>query len=212
MKLFYGNGTCALGPIILAEWLDLPLEIERVNLKEPSEEFLAANPLGAVPALVLDDGTAMTQVDAIMGYFIDLSSGDLNPESGLDAGHDIMDRFELHRWQAFLTGDFHPPFGVWFNPARFTADRSEAALQAVKDAAEKRVRRVTEELEKQIGDGKHIALGRRTLLDAYAYAMLRWLRFFDKELSPWPNIARFVSAMEADDGVQKALERERSGA
>ena len=100
MKLFYGSGTCALGPIILAEWLDLPLDIEKVNLREPSEEFLAANPLGAVPALVLDNGRAMTQVDAIMGYFMDLKPG-----SGLDAGNDIMDRFELHRWQAFLTGE-----------------------------------------------------------------------------------------------------------
>lgn len=206
MKLFYGNGTCALGPIILAEWLDLPLEIEKVNLREPSEAFLAANPLGAVPALELDDGRAMTQVDAIMGYFMDLKPG-----SGLDAGDDIMDRFELHRWQAFLTGDFHPPFGVWFNPARYTTTDTDEARQAVKDAAEKRVRRVTAELEKQIGDGEHIVLGRRTLLDAYAYAMLRWLRNLEKDLSPWPNVARFIDAMERDEGVRAARERERSG-
>lgn len=206
MKLFYGNGTCALGPIILAEWLDLPLDIERVNLREPSEAFLAANPLGAVPALVLDEGQAMTQVDAITGYFCDL-----RPDSGLGAGDDIMDRFEYHRWQALLTGDFHPPFGVWFNPARFTTDHSDEALKAVKDAAEKRVRRVTQEIDNQIDDGEHIVLGRRTAVDAYAYAMLRWLRFFEEDLSPWAGVRSFMNTMDQDSGVRSALEREKSG-
>lgn len=206
MKLFYSKGACSLAPIILADWLGLELDIERVNLKEPGADFLKANTLGAVPALVLDDGKAMTQVDAIMGYFCDLV-----PDAGLDAGEDIMDRFEFHRWQAFLTGDYHPAFGVWFNPARYTTDLHEEALQAVKDAAQKRIRRVAAEIETQIGGGRHIALGRRTLLDAYAFAMLRWLRLFEEKLAPWPNIARFMSAMEQDAGVQRALERESSG-
>ncbi len=206
MKLFYSPGACSLAPIILAEWLDLPLDIEKVNLKDPSEEFLEANPLGAVPALVLDDGKAMTQVDAIMGYFMDLKPG-----SGLDAGNDILDRFEFHRWQAFLTGDYHPPFGTWFNPGRFTTDHSDEGLKKVKDATEQRIRRVSGEIESQIDDEGHIVLGRRTLLDAYAYAMLRWLRNIEKDLSPWPSIARFLDLMEDDAGVQRALERERSG-
>ena len=207
MKLFYSPGACSLAPIILAEWLDLPLEVGKVNLREPSDEFLAANPLGAVPALILENGKAMTQVDAIMGYF-----NDLQPGTGLEAGNDIMDRFELHRWQAFLTGDFHPPFGTWFNPGRFTTERSDAGLKVVRDATEQRIRRVTEEIENQIGGGSHIVLGRRTFLDAYAYAMLRWLRNLEKDLSPWPNIKRFLAEMEQDPGVQRALERERSGA
>lgn len=207
MKLYYSPGACSLAPIILAEWLELPLEVERVNLKEPSAAFLADNPLGAVPTLVLDDGTAMTQVDAILQYF-----ADLKPGAGLDAGADLMDRFALHRWQALLTGDFHPPFGAWFNPARYTTDHGEASLKAVKDATEQRIRKVTGQVEEQIGDGTHIALGRRTLVDAAAFPMLRWLRLIEKDLAPWPNIARFLQRMEADPGVQAALQRERSNA
>jgi len=207
MKLFYSPRACSLAPIILAEWLDIPLKVGKVNLREPGEEFLAANPLGAVPAVILDNGQAMTQVDAIMGYFMELKPG-----NGLDAGDDILDRFELHRWQAFLTGDYHPPFGTWFNPGRFTTDHSDAGLKVVKDATEQRIRRVAGELETHIGDSQHIVLGRRTFLDAYAYAMLRWLRNLEKDLEPWPNIARFIAAMEEDEGVQRALKRERSGA
>lgn len=206
MKLFYSPGACSLAPIILAEWLELPLAVGKVNLKEPSEEFMAANPLGAVPALILDEGKAMTQVDAILNYFCDLK-----PQAGLDAGEDIMDRFELHRWQAFLTGDYHPPFGVWFNPKRYTTDHSATALKAVKDATELRIRRVADELESHIGNSNHIVLDRRTLLDAYAYAMLRWMRLLDENLTPWPNTDRFLNSMERDAGVIRALEREKAG-
>lgn len=207
MKLFYSPGACSLAPIILAEWLGIPLEVGKVDLKNPSEEFRKANPLGAVPTLVLNNGQAKNQVDAILGYF-----NDLKPDAGLDAGDDILDRLEFHRWQAFLTGDFHPPFGAWFNPGRYTTDHSEAGLKVVKDATEQRIRQVTTEMDLQIGEGVNIVLGRRTLLDAYAYAMLRWLRILDKDLAPWPNIARFIATMEQDAGVQSALERERSGA
>ena len=136
---------------------------------------------------------------------------DLAPEKYMGAGEDILDRFEFHRWQALLTGDYHPPFGTWFNPTRYTTDHSETGLRNVKTATEERIRRVTDQMEAQIGSGDHIVLGRRTLLDAYGYAMLRWLRILEPELAPWPNIARFLAKMEENDGVKAALAREQSG-
>ena len=172
MKLYYAPGTCSLAPIILAEWLQLPLEIERVDHREPAPEYLAINPLGAVPALELETANGerrvFTQVDAILQYFCAL-----RPGSGLDGGEDELDRFEIHRWVAFLTGDYHPPFGGWFNPARFTSDHSETGLAAVRAGFEGRIRRVARVLDEQVGGSNHVALGRRTLLDAYAYAMVR---------------------------------------
>lgn len=203
MKLYYAPGTCALAPVILAEWLELPLDIEQVNHREPDPAYLAKNPLGAVPALELDDGTVKTQVDAILQYFCKL-----RPDSGLDGGPDKLDSFELHRWVAFLTGDFHPPFGAWFNPRRFTTDHSDAGLAAVKEAVAERIARVTQVLEDQLGDDAHVALGRRTLLDAYAYAMVRWIRLLPGGFEPYPKLAAFMSAMSDDSGVQRALARE----
>lgn len=124
MKLFYAPGTCSLAPIILAQWMDLELDLERVDHRQPSGEYMAINPLGAVPALQLDDGTVATQVDAILQYMA----------KGSPLGDNMNDEEQLqfHRWVAFLTGDYHPPFGGWFNPARFTANHSEEALASVK--------------------------------------------------------------------------------
>lgn len=205
MKLYYAPGTCALAPIILAEWLALPLEIEKVNHKDPDEEYLAKNPLGAVPALELDNGQVRNQVDAILQYFLALKPG-----SGLGPGEDPDDGFEFHRWNAFLTGDFHPPFGAWFNPKRFTTDHSEASLAAVKQAVGERIARVTRVLEAQVDEQGHIALGRRTMLDAYAFAMVRWIRNLDSGFDPYPKLGNFIAKMKQDEGVQRALAREKS--
>jgi len=203
MKLYYSPGTCALAPMILAEWLKLPLEIERVNNRDPSPEYLAINPLGAVPALQLDDGSVKTQVDAILQYFCSLV-----PDSGLDGGPDLLDRFEMHRWVAFLTGDYHPPFGGWFRPGRFTVDHSELSLANVKLGLEKRIIRVTGVLDKHVGEHNHIALRRRTMLDAYGYSMLRWLKNLRGGLEQFPNLLRFMTVTGEDAGVKRALERE----
>lgn len=206
MKLYYAPGTCSLAPVILAEWLGLPLELERVNHRDPSPEYLELNPLGAVPALRLDDGTVGTQVDAILQYLLSL-----RPGSEFGGGDEPRERFELHRWIAFLTGDFHPPFGGWFNPARYTTDESDAAQAAVKAGFERRIHQVASVLEEQIGEDGHVLPGRRTLLDAYAYAMVRWLRHLPGGVEPYPALAAFLATMEEDAGVQCALERERAG-
>jgi len=203
MKLYHAPGTCSLAPIILAEWLELPLTLQRVDHRNPDAAYLAKNPLGAVPALELDTGRVFTQVDAILQHFCGL-----RPGSGLAGGGDPLDRFEVHRWVAFLTGDFHPPFGGWFNPRRFTTDHSETSLNAVREALTRRIARVTGQLEAQVGDTLHIALGRRTFLDAYAFAMVRWIRNLEGSFAPYPNLARFMASMANDPGVERALERE----
>jgi glutathione S-transferase len=205
MKLFYSPGACSLAPIILAEWLGIDLELERASPRAPSAALLAVNPLGAVPALQLRNGRGFAQVEAILQYFLTL-----RPGSGLGGGEDQLDRFTVQQWTAFLTGDFHPPFGGWFNPRRFTTDHSDESLAAVKAAFEARIVKVAGVLDAQVGDSLHIALGRRTLLDAYAYAMLRWLRNINGGLEQFANLQRFMDAMAANPGLQAALAREQA--
>jgi glutathione S-transferase len=60
----------------------LPVEIQPADMWLPeggkSPAYLAINPLGKVPALVLDDGTVIPESDTIVEYLADLF-----PESGL---------------------------------------------------------------------------------------------------------------------------------
>jgi len=202
MKLFYSRGACSLAPIIVSEWLDIKLTLQKVDLKNPGDYYLSNNPLGAVPVLQMNNGDYKNQVDAILQYFCAL-----NPEGKL-VGHDIFEWFEIDRWIAFLTGDFHPAFGVWFNPGRYTTAEDESSIAAVKAAAVNRIHRVAAVLEKHIGASDHIVLDRRTLLDAYAFSMVRWIDKLDGGFDPYPNIKRFMDHMKEDPHVQKALIKE----
>jgi len=202
MKLFYAPGTCSLAPIIISEWLGLKLDLQKVDIKNPSDFFLRINPLGSVPVLQMNNGDYKNQVDAILQYLCAL-----NPEGKL-VGKDIFEWFEIDRWIAFLTGDFHPAFNIWFRPARYTTETGDEAIAAVRAAAENRIHRVSRVLEQQIGTTENIVLGRRTLVDGYAYSMLRWLDKLEGGFGPYPSIRRFMERMKEDPYVHKALIRE----
>lgn len=202
MKLYYSPGACSLAPMILAEWLFIKFDVQKVDLRNPDPYFLKINPIGSVPLLQMNNGDYKNQVDAILQYFCAL-----NPEGKL-VGKDIFEWFELDRWVAFLTGDFHPAFYPWFCPGCFTIAEDDESIGAVKAAAVKRISRVAKVLEDQVGTTHHIVFNRRTLLDAYAYSMVRWIKQLDDGLEPYPNLQRFMDHMSKDYGVQQALIRE----
>nr|MBL8412673.1 glutathione S-transferase N-terminal domain-containing protein [Dechloromonas sp.] len=69
MKKFYMTpGSCSTGIHILLEECGLVFEAHLVNLlagDQYKKDYLAINPKGSVPALVLDDGTALTEFTEI---------------------------------------------------------------------------------------------------------------------------------------------------
>ncbi|PKO89766.1 MAG: glutathione S-transferase [Betaproteobacteria bacterium HGW-Betaproteobacteria-12] len=68
MKFYMTPGSCSTGIHILLEECGLVFEAWLVNLlagDQYKKDYLAINPKGSVPALVLHDGTALTEFSAI---------------------------------------------------------------------------------------------------------------------------------------------------
>jgi len=68
MKLYMTPGSCTTGIHILLEELDLAFEAYIVNLPagdHTKPEYLAINPKSSIPTLVRDDGSALTEFQAI---------------------------------------------------------------------------------------------------------------------------------------------------
>jgi len=68
LKFYMTPGSCTTGIHILLEELDLPFEVTIVNMPAGDHrrpEYLALNPKGTIPTLVLDDGQALTEFQAI---------------------------------------------------------------------------------------------------------------------------------------------------
>jgi len=86
MKLLYSPLSPFARKVILAArelGLDLPLEQVMVTPVAPDDQVSAANPLGKIPVLVLDDGTSLFDSRVIVDYFDGLTDRSLAPRQGL---------------------------------------------------------------------------------------------------------------------------------
>lgn len=200
--LYYAVGACSLAPHIVLEWIGAPYEAVRVRYGAP--ELLAVNPAGAVPTLREDDGWLLTQAGAILDYL-----AHKHPEAGLAGGDGVRARAEAHRWSAFLTSDVHAAFWPVFMPQRYTSDTGEAARAAVVAAGLKLVARQFGILNRHLDGREHILDGGRSVIDAYAFPMIRWaMKMLPGGLAEYPNVQALHDRLAADPAVRKVLARE----
>jgi glutathione S-transferase len=199
MKLFYKPGACSLAPHIVAHEAAIDLEIVQVDLvtkkTEQDEDYLATNPNGYVPALVLDNGELLTESQILVQYL-----ADLKPESGLMPKAGEMDRYRAQRWLAFISSELHKTFGPLFRP-----DTPEATKQASRALLAKRLSYVDASLE----DKSYLFGDRFTAADAYLWTVLRWSGRVGVDLTPYENIGRFMEAVAARPAVQATLKAEK---
>lgn len=200
--LYYAVGACSLAPHIALEWIGAPYTATKVQFG--SEELLAVNPAGSVPTLREDDGWLLTQAGAILNHL-----AHKHPEAGLAGGDGLRARAEAHRWSAFLTSDVHAAFWPAFLPFRYTSDDSEPARRAVTQAACQLVRKQFGILDRHLGGREYMLDGGRSVIDAYAFPMMRWAgRLLPGGLEAYPNVQALHDRLAADPAVQKVLARE----
>ncbi|CAM3111652.1 glutathione S-transferase [Paracoccus aminovorans] len=200
-KLLYHTGACSLAPHVVLEWIGAPYEAE--NVAFGSKELLAANPSGAVPALIEDDGWILTQCGAILRYL-----ARKHPEAGLAGGSGLRAEAELDRWSSFFTGDMHPAFFPLFMPARYTVGQDASAQEEVQEAGRKLVRRKLKLLDDHLA-GREWILDRRSIIDAYALPMIRWAeKLLPEGIAGWPHVQSLHDRLMADPAVQNVLARE----
>jgi glutathione S-transferase len=206
MKLFTMPGTCALSVHIVLEWIGAPYDIEVMTRgANTSAAYLAVNPSGQVPALQLNEGRVLTEAAAILTYL-----SDVTPEANLgNGGSDPITRYELAQLLSYLTGEVHVAFKPYFSPQRFLSD--ETQFKALQTQAFAVLTPMLDVLEKRLGNANFILNDRRSVADPYLYVLLRWVDNARTGIAPFPALARFRGAMEADAGVQRALRLQGMG-
>lgn len=206
MKLYYLRGACSLADHIVLEWIGAPYEairVQRETLHEP--EFLRLNPLGAVPALVVGDGPALTQNAAILNYL-----ADTYPQAELGGDGSALGRAEVNRWLALCNTDIHPWFKPLFAPQRFVD--GDDARQSLQRNALVQLRRLFEVVDQHL-TGRDWLAERRSIADPYLYVLLRWAKAMQLpqvhvDLDGLAQLERFFARMQADAGVRAALAQE----
>ncbi len=176
MKLYYAPGACSLSPHIVAEEAGLTPTLVKVDLKahtlDDGSDYRAINPKGSVPALVLDDGTLLTEGPAIVQYL-----ADLRPENGLAPKCGTFERYRLQEWLTFINGEIHKTFGPLFHGA--TGDVRHNAVDTIK--------KKFAFAEKALSDKPFLLGATFTAADAYLFVMLTWAKKMHIETSATLN-------------------------
>jgi glutathione S-transferase len=198
MKLHYVPGACSLAAHIVLNEGGFSFEKEKVDLAtkqtETGQDFLAINPTGYVPALVLGDGQVLTEVAVIVQYLADSV-----PEKKLAPAAGSMERYRLQEWLNFISTELHKSFGALFNPTT-----PEEWKSSVKQLLARRFDHVSERL-----DGKRYLMGDTfTVADAYLFTVLGWGQWVSFDLSPWPVLTSYLGRVSDRAAVQATLKAE----
>jgi glutathione S-transferase len=145
---------------VIAHELGLPLDYAETAALEDPAALLAANPLGKVPALILDDGEALVDSPVIAAYLISLSpTQSLVPNSG-------MAHFRALSTEAIVDGILDAAIILRFNAGQgvtsgMWVDRQFRAID-----------RALAVLATRIGDG--VSYAELATVIACEYLDLRW--------------------------------------
>ena len=196
MKLYYSPGACSLAPHIVAEEAGLDIEFEKVNLKdhktETGEDYNAVNPKGYVPALLLEDGSLLTENLAVLTFL-----GDRKPELGLTRAAFSIERYRLLEWLAFISTELHKSFAPLF----------QGGSDEVKTQAREKILKRLGYVEKQMV-GPLLTGDKFSVADAYLFVILTWCDRQKIDLSALSNVSAYKARVAARPKVQAAMKAE----
>jgi glutathione S-transferase len=192
MKLYYSPGSCSLHPHIALNEAGLPVELVRVDLRshktQNGEDYYAINPKGYVPALVLDDGTTLTEGAVIAQYI-----ADQKPESKLLPPAGTMERYRAQEWLNFIASEIHKTFSPMFG-----------ASDEVKEKGRARLAKKFEFVAKQLDAHPYLMGESFGVADGYLFNMLTWTSFMGIDLARWPSLQAFFARVSKRPSVQAA--------
>jgi glutathione S-transferase len=208
LELYFAPGACSFVPHVSLESIKAatgqdfePRLVKLHKGEQKTPEYLAMNPNGQVPVLVVD-GKPLTQIVAIVG-FLDQAF----PQAGLLPTAPAA-RAQAISQLAWLNNTVHPTFTRVFRTDEF-AD-TEAARAEVKKKAQARFREHLERIQSWVaGKAKYWHGDRISPHDAYAFTLLRWGGIAGIDPKSLPGYLAFVERVMAAPPVAAALERER---
>lgn len=194
MKLHYLPGACSFVPHTALEWIGLPYEGRAVTLAEmKSPEYLALNPLGAVP-LLQDGDFALTQNVAI-AYYLDAKF----PQAQLFGSHDVTEKAAALRWFAFCNADVHKAFSPLFAAPAY-AQGDETLLGKIRADAVLKIQNYFEIADQHLQSNKFFGAN-ISLADVYFYVIVGWAKMFGIDTSACTALPAFCARVEANKGV-----------
>lgn len=203
LELYFAPGACSFVPHVALEAIKAAtgqdFEPKMVKLhkgEQKSPEYLAINPNGQVPVLVVD-GKPLNQIVAICD-FLDRSF----PKAVLLPA-ESWDRAQALSRLAWMNNTVHPTFTQIFRTPDFI--EGEAHQAELKKNAAQRFANLLGKLQAWAASDAP----RGIVHEAYSFTLLRWGGFAGIDPDGFPVLKKYVEQVMRKPAVAAALERER---
>jgi len=199
MQLFYADRTIAIAAVIALNEAKLAHDLTRVDFgsaEQTKPGYLAVNPKGRVPALVIDNGAVLTEVGAILEYIAALApKAALVPDDPALAAH-------MRSVMYYLASTMHVAHAHKMRGSRWADAPSSHADMTAK--VPQTMRSCAAYVEAECLRGTYVCGEMFSLADAYLYLVCTWLDGDGVAVSDFPKIAAFMDRMALRDSVKSA--------
>jgi GST-like protein len=185
---------------IALEELGLPYSVHAVDIGEGDQfkpEFLKISPNNRIPAIVDRDGPqgkpiALFESGAILVYLAE-KTGKLLPAKG-------NARYATMQWLMFQMGGIGPMLGQAHHFRTFAPEQIPYAIERYTAEA----KRLYGVVDKRLGEAAYLA-AEYGIADMATIPRLRYWEKQGVSLSDYPNVARWLAAIEKRPAVERAL-------
>jgi glutathione S-transferase len=203
ITLYGSTSTASLVVHWLLLELDLPHELVLLDFdtrQQKSAEYLALNPAGVVPTLVMGD-QVLTEAAAIA-----LHLADLHPHAGLLPAPGTPLRGEAYRWMFWCANTVQPAYRAWFYAQEMAGpDNVEATRQHARERLDAAWQRLDDHLQ---AGGPYVLGEQLSVVDFMLVMLLRWSRNMPTPSDRWPGLKAYADRLKARPAFIEVYRRE----
>lgn len=205
LKLYVSPGSCARVPTIAMEEIGLPFETELVRFylkQQKSADYLAVNPKGKVPALLINDEVLTENVAILTWLHRTYPEGKLFPRvvNDLQTVNQIGDL-------AFFSGTIHPFISRFARPEKFITDKN--IRDQVSDAAAEGVKLYWSQINDRLAGGPWWYGEDWSIVDGYLFWAWWRMGVAGYDGNAFANIQAHAERIQERPSVERAMQREK---
>jgi glutathione S-transferase len=201
--LYYSPGAASLVVHWLLIELGEPYELCLVDTKSGEQkrpEYLALNPNGVVPTLVIDGQPGFEAAALVQ------TLAERHPEAGLIPMPGDPKRTLHTQWMFHLANAVQPLFRIWWYPHEVAG---EAQADAARAHVAPRIEAAWDRLDAHLAtNGPHLLGDAPSAADFYLVMLMRWSRNMPRPATGWPHLAALAQRLKARESFRTLYERE----
>ncbi|RZA21127.1 MAG: glutathione S-transferase [Lysobacteraceae bacterium] len=201
--LYYAPGSASF----LVHWLLIELDVahqlrlvDTAAKAQKSPDYLALNPNGVVPTLVLD-GKPQYEAAALA-----MLLAERHPQARLAPAFDDPARADYLQWMFNLANMVQPLFRQWWYPGE---PAGEANADIVRAHCAPRIEAQWQRIDDHLAThGPYLLGADASVADFYLAMLMRWSRNMPRPATEWPRLAALAQLMKARPSFATLYARE----